>query len=465
MRNLSFGSIGDDVKLVQGKLQELGYYTLAIDGRFGPGTEGAVMRFQRDNGLDVDGIVGEHTYAALGIAAGAVEGAEPAPAGTSTRRRRSLHVGLNGVDANQYNGWDGKLTGCENDCRTMLEIATADGYSVHQLLTAQATTTNVLAAIADAAQELRAGDVFFLTYAGHGGQVPDTNSDGETDRQDETWVLYDRMLIDDELEAAFSQFASGVDIVLVSDSCHSGTIYRDMFSTGQFEYSRLKESFYQDVVTPPEAERDSSGVVARYFPRPAMAMTRSFTAAGGDAELFAKAQTQWNGDLDSTPAFSWRDMLPPDSHPRGVGAEPLGAAPRRFPGAVAAATMLDTRSMEEMTTGIVAVRAMPLAVNADIIVRQARQYAAVKEAVRARSAVQARGLALSGCLDAQLSQEVGGNGVFTTALKQTWAEGSFTGSYVSFHTAILSQMGPSQTPQLSGFGTDSDKVMQETPFA
>lgn len=118
-----------------------------------------------------------------------------------------------------------------------------------------------------------------------------------------------------------------------------------------------------------------------------------------------------------------------------------------------------------MTTGIVAVRAMPLAVNADIIVRQARQYAAVKEAVRARSAVQARGLALSGCLDAQLSQEVGGNGVFTTALKQTWAEGSFTGSYVSFHTAILSQMGPSQTPQLSGFGTDSDKVMQETPFA
>lgn len=61
------GSRGELVKQVQTKLKSWGYYSGAIDGIFGSGTESAVKAFQRKNGLTADGIVGKKTAAALGI--------------------------------------------------------------------------------------------------------------------------------------------------------------------------------------------------------------------------------------------------------------------------------------------------------------------------------------------------------------------------------------------------------------
>jgi len=45
---------------------------------------------------------------------------------------------------------------------------------------------------------------------------------------DETWVLYDRQLVDDELYKIWSKFKPGVRILVLSDSCHSGTVPRDI---------------------------------------------------------------------------------------------------------------------------------------------------------------------------------------------------------------------------------------------
>ncbi len=59
------GSKGKEVEKIQRKLKKLGYYLGAIDGDFGGGTESAVKRFQRDNNLKIDGIVGEKTWKAL----------------------------------------------------------------------------------------------------------------------------------------------------------------------------------------------------------------------------------------------------------------------------------------------------------------------------------------------------------------------------------------------------------------
>lgn len=59
------GSTGKEVEKIQKKLKKLGYYLGVIDGIFGGGTESAVKRFQRDNGLKVDGIVGEKTWNVL----------------------------------------------------------------------------------------------------------------------------------------------------------------------------------------------------------------------------------------------------------------------------------------------------------------------------------------------------------------------------------------------------------------
>lgn len=61
------GSNGAEVKKVQQKLKELGYYNAAVDGIFGPQTEAAVRSFQKAKGLTVDGIVGPQTMKALGL--------------------------------------------------------------------------------------------------------------------------------------------------------------------------------------------------------------------------------------------------------------------------------------------------------------------------------------------------------------------------------------------------------------
>jgi hypothetical protein len=63
----------------------------------------------------------------------------------------------------------------------------------------------------------------FAGYSGHGGQAPDLN-DEEPDGNDETWCLYDGELIDDEPYSSWGAFATGVRIVVLSDSCHSGTV-------------------------------------------------------------------------------------------------------------------------------------------------------------------------------------------------------------------------------------------------
>ncbi len=64
----------------------------------------------------------------------------------------------------------------------------------------------MLAAIRAAAKQLKSGDLLFLTYSGHGGQVPDVTGE-EDDKLDETWCFFDAQLIDDELFLELSRFA------------------------------------------------------------------------------------------------------------------------------------------------------------------------------------------------------------------------------------------------------------------
>lgn len=62
-----YGSTGEEVKQIQTKLKNWGYYKGNIDGIYGSKTVKAVKDFQNKNGLEVDGIVGDKTLAALGI--------------------------------------------------------------------------------------------------------------------------------------------------------------------------------------------------------------------------------------------------------------------------------------------------------------------------------------------------------------------------------------------------------------
>ena len=96
----------------------------------------------------------------------------------------SLHLGLNTIDPAHYDGWDGALTACEFDAAAMKAIAESRGFEPRVLLSAEATADAIVGEIERAAGELEPGDLFLLSYAGHGGQVPDRNSEEEDDRVD-----------------------------------------------------------------------------------------------------------------------------------------------------------------------------------------------------------------------------------------------------------------------------------------
>jgi hypothetical protein len=163
----------------------------------------------------------------------------------------ALTIGLNAVDPKHYAGWDGTLNACEADADDMADIAKMRKFTVKTLLTKTATRVKVLAEIKAASKSLKAGDIFMLTYSGHGGQIPDLNHD-EPDRKDETWCLYDGELVDDELFGLLGKFAKGVRILVFSDSCHSGTV--------------IKAVHYQGIAAARSVARVSPPVRYRFMP-------------------------------------------------------------------------------------------------------------------------------------------------------------------------------------------------------
>ncbi len=68
------GSSGETVKKLQQRLSDWGYYDGAVDGVYGSRTEEAVKKFQRKNGLTVDGVAGPATLAAIGLPSGSSGG-------------------------------------------------------------------------------------------------------------------------------------------------------------------------------------------------------------------------------------------------------------------------------------------------------------------------------------------------------------------------------------------------------
>lgn len=79
MQILRDGSQGADVTTLQTLLQQHGFPPGVIDGNFGPGTEAAVIAFQKSEGLTPDGVVGASTAQALGVAGGDLPAPSPMP--------------------------------------------------------------------------------------------------------------------------------------------------------------------------------------------------------------------------------------------------------------------------------------------------------------------------------------------------------------------------------------------------
>lgn len=146
----------------------------------------------------------------------------------------ALLVGLTRVDPNRYNGWNGAngCWGCELDVDNVERVLVAQGFQTKTLKTEQATHDNILSTLRTVASSLAKDDILVFYYSGHGGQQPDFRSSNkdEADGQDETLVAFDGEIIDDELNEIWLSITEGARVVMISDSCNSGTNYR-MVST------------------------------------------------------------------------------------------------------------------------------------------------------------------------------------------------------------------------------------------
>jgi metacaspase-1 len=157
------------------------------------------------------------------------------------------------IGINDYPGTDSDLAGCVNDANDWAAAFATRGFSVEKIFDRKATRAGMRTAIQNLMAKGKNGDSLILQYSGHGSFVPDEDGD-EPDGTDECLCPYDigtqGPITDDELFDLFNTRATGVRLVMISDSCHSGTVAR-----------------FAPIVTPPTMRgRDAPRRIVRFLP-------------------------------------------------------------------------------------------------------------------------------------------------------------------------------------------------------
>src|SRR5664279_3409843 len=140
-------------------------------------------------------------------------------------KKNALCIGIN-----NYPGTHMDLQGCVNDAQDWAAVLAARGYKTTLLLDDKATKAAMVDAMSKLITGGGKGDSLLITYSGHGTYQPDTDGD-EVDGLDEALCPYDLQtngsaLIDDEIKVLFGARKGGVRLLLIADSCHSGTVTR-----------------------------------------------------------------------------------------------------------------------------------------------------------------------------------------------------------------------------------------------
>lgn len=126
---------------------------------------------------------------------------------------------------NNYPGSSNDLRYCNEDINRMK--AKMPDFQIREFIDWQVTKKNFIDQLRYAIEHSIAGDVIYLHYSGHGSYVRDVSGD-EIDGYDETLYLYDGNLIDDDLNTACENVPEGVTLVVVLDSCHSGSATKEL---------------------------------------------------------------------------------------------------------------------------------------------------------------------------------------------------------------------------------------------
>jgi hypothetical protein len=150
--------------------------------------------------------------------------------------KKALCVGINDYPFGDEND----LQGCVNDANDWAALLKNHFQftDVKQLLNGDATKANIIAGLKGLLAGAAAGDILVFTNASHGTYLADT--DGDEDKFDEAICPYDtdsNLLVDDELRNLFKNIPKDVQLSVISDSCHSGSVTRVMVN----EYRRNRQ--------------------------------------------------------------------------------------------------------------------------------------------------------------------------------------------------------------------------------
>ncbi len=162
---------------------------------------------------------------------------------------------------NDYPGHSSDLPAVEADAELMRRtLKTSFGWQANEIVSIQneyLTRTNLLELV----DWLQSGDEpleqLLIYYSGHGTRLDSVLNEAELDGYDDALVLYDSLLIDDEINILANSGVAEV-VSLIIDSCHSGTALRGAtaksltaksafrFATVPSASSRLDDSTFQD---------------------------------------------------------------------------------------------------------------------------------------------------------------------------------------------------------------------------
>lgn len=178
------------------------------------------------------------------------------PTGTCTRKALMITLSYPQLPVGQ-----GFLPGIDLDAKQMVDYAEGNGFDVTWMKDFSGTSPgdplfpsgkNIMTQVQKLARDAKAGDVLWFYFSGHGGQVDDTNGD-EADGMDEyilpndclrnadrlDWGTYDpksgvRGITDDWFFKEFvSELPVGVNVFMMFDCCHSGTMMDLPYEIGE----------------------------------------------------------------------------------------------------------------------------------------------------------------------------------------------------------------------------------------
>ncbi len=232
------------------------------------------------------------------------------------------------IGINDYPGTGSDLAGCVNDAQDWAKELTQRGFAVTTLIDSQATKVAMTKGIDDLISSARKGDTVAITYSGHGTWAPDDSGD-ESDSRDEALCPHDLIdngpLLDDDIHALFAKRTPGVRVLLISDSCHSGSVTRG--DDSDLDPGMPRARFLPPAVWLPKDQ------LPRSTSRPAN-LSGGLARTGGDLLLAGCMDTEfsWDTSFQSRPngAFTYYALKTLKQLPAGATYEQWFAAIRNY---------------------------------------------------------------------------------------------------------------------------------------